>query len=67
MKSPVFSDIMICIPLKINDVSEEYRIIMRTRNQHEGGPAWYWLYAGLLLGLFYDTEYGGDIILRNVG
>jgi hypothetical protein len=36
-------------------------------NQHEGGTAWYWLYAGLLFGLFCDPEDGGDILLRNVG
>jgi hypothetical protein len=29
--------------------------------------ACYLLHAGLLLGLFFDTEDGGDLFLRNVG
>jgi hypothetical protein len=29
--------------------------------------AWYLLHAGFLLGLFFDPEHGGDILLGNVG
>jgi hypothetical protein len=28
---------------------------------------YYLLYAGFMLGLFYEPEDGGDIFLRNVG
>jgi hypothetical protein len=31
------------------------------------GSAFYLLHAGFLLGLFFEHEDGGDMILRNVG
>jgi hypothetical protein len=41
------------------------------RNQHQGGikqsSPCYLLHAGLLLGLFFDPEDGGDMFLRKVG
>jgi hypothetical protein len=37
-------------------------------NRYQAEPtAWYLLHAGFLLGLFIDPEYGGDMLLRNVG
>jgi hypothetical protein len=29
--------------------------------------SWYLLYAGVLLGLFFDPEDGSDMFLQNVG
>jgi uncharacterized membrane protein len=50
--------------LKFNtDVSEE-QVVSFFKEQ---GFVCYLLYAGLLLGLFFDPEYEGDIFLRNLG
>jgi hypothetical protein len=41
--------------------------ISQSRDQRKAGFACYPVQAGLLLGLFFDPEVGGDIFLRKVG
>jgi hypothetical protein len=74
MKSTIFWDIMPCSPLKANrHFRRTYRLhfqgrsISRTRYQHEimwqAEPCFH---AGILLGLYFYPENGGNMFFRNV-
>jgi hypothetical protein len=56
MKCSIFWDITPYSSLKSTDVSEK----------HVGTCNCYLLHAVFFLGLFFGTEYGGDIFLRNI-
>jgi hypothetical protein len=69
MKSTIFWEITPCSPLKINRrfggtcrLHFHGRKIIQAINQCES--RWQ---AELLLGIFFDPDYGSDIFLRNVG
>jgi hypothetical protein len=50
------------IPLKIRNVSKEH-----IAKQETNGSACSLLHGGFFFGLFFNTEDGGDMLLRNVG
>jgi hypothetical protein len=57
MKCTIFWDITQCSPLKVSDVSEEHvACIFRVEAE-------LCFHTGLLLGLFFDPEDGGDMFL----
>jgi hypothetical protein len=56
----IFWDITPCSPLKVNR-----RFGIECRLHHQALPATFF-HAGFLLGLFFDLEDGGDMLLRNV-
>jgi hypothetical protein len=63
MKSAIFLDIMPCSPLKVNRrFGGTYRLHLQGRRISRAS-----FHAGFLLGLVFDAEDGGDMILRNVG
>jgi hypothetical protein len=61
-KSPIFWDITPCSPVKVN------RSLSGTRRLHLQSSSTLCLFhAGLLLGLLFNAEDGGDMFLRNIG
>jgi hypothetical protein len=66
MKSPAFWDIKSCCPQEVNRRFEatfclylQGRRISQARKQHEG-DGYYFLQAGFLLGLFFNSEDGDE-------
>jgi hypothetical protein len=71
MKNSIFSELTPCSQLKVNRhfvgtflLKLQGRTISQARSHHEAGSK---QTSGFLPGLFFDTEVGGDIFLRNVG
>jgi hypothetical protein len=70
MKSTIFWDIMPCSPLKVDQrFRGTYHLHFQGRriSQANRAPLATCFHAGFLLGLFFDPEDGGDMLLRNVG
>jgi ribosome maturation factor RimP len=65
MKSNVFWDIMPCSPLKVN---RRFGGISPPSSGSKNKPALLAtsFHSGILLGIFFDHEDGGDMFLRNV-
>jgi hypothetical protein len=67
MKSPTFWGIKPCSPLNVNRYFFlQGRRERQARNKHEVDKKKSLLHAGFLLGLHFDPEDGGYMLLRNV-
>jgi hypothetical protein len=62
-KSSIFWNVMPCSTLKVNGRFGEYVAFRRVANKILLVTCFH---SGVLLGLFFDTEVGGDMFLRNV-
>jgi hypothetical protein len=67
MKSSVFRDITPCSPLKVNgSLGLTYPTSGSKKKPSKQSSACYLLHIGIMLGLFFDFQEGGDMHLRNV-